>query len=229
MTTLAVIQARMGSLRFPGKVLQKIDDFPILELLAMRIKLAKHVDQIVIATSELTHDDVIEAKSHSLNINVIRGSENDLLARFLKALSNYPAECVVRVTADNPFTDPRLLDAAIELFRKAKCDYVHVPDAPIGTTADVFSAESLTLSHQNADSQYEREHINAHILNNPNFFNIKQLSVPKNLQRSDIEFTIDTEAQLESLNDFNWQDLNLFEIDTATLIKLYDERAFLKS
>ncbi len=196
MTVLAVIQARMGSRRLPGKVMADLCGRPLIARLVERIRQAANVDHLVLATTTAADDDDVAAWAAETGLGVVRGPESDVLARYIAVLDAYPAEFVVRVTGDNPFTDAEQLDAIVARLRDAKLDYVHAPGLPDGAGVDAFSAAALRRCHARARTPRHREHINAFVLENPRAFRIGVHAPAPSLRRPEIRLTVDTAADL---------------------------------
>jgi spore coat polysaccharide biosynthesis protein SpsF len=181
----AIIQARMGSTRLPGKVLKTINDRTLLEIQLERIKGSKRLDQIVIATSTLEQDKPIADLCAKLGVKCFRGSETDVLDRFYHAAKQFDATVIVRLTADCPFTDPELIDQTIELFEKDKADYAAntVPPEsrrfPDGTDVEVFSAAALERAHKEATDAKDREHVTFYFWKHGHNFKTVQLTQAK--------------------------------------------------
>ena len=161
----AIIQARMGSTRLPGKVLKKISGIPMLLFQVNRLKKSRLVNQIVVATSTLPQDDEISRFCISNDIFYFRGSENDVLSRYYETAKAYSVDTVVRLTADCPLVDPAVIDRSIELFEKDGLDYVantvppetsHFPD---GSDVEIFSLQALERANHEATSKSDREHV----------------------------------------------------------------------
>ena len=114
--TLAIVQARMGSVRFPGKVIKKINDKSLIELLLYRLSLSKRINKIIVATSDKKIDDELENTVKILGFDVFRGDENDVLKRFFCAARLYKPKSVVRITGDCPLLDHKIVDSVIDLF-----------------------------------------------------------------------------------------------------------------
>ncbi len=167
---VAVIQARMGSTRLPGKVLLHIKDKPILWHIVNRLRFSKHINNVVLSTSVSKADDEIELFAKKNNIDYFRGSENDVLDRMYKTALKFSADIIIRITGDCPFTDPFIIDDLIAMFNSQKYDFVGVATGagvinikekkfPDGLDAECFSFETLKKTWENAKSQTDREHV----------------------------------------------------------------------
>src|SRR3989344_6355207 len=123
MKTIAIIQARMGSTRLPGKMSRKILGMTVLERLVERIQTAKSLSQVIIATTHLKADDVIASIAQKLKLNCFRGSSDDVLERFYQATQIYPSDTIVRICGDSPLIDPAIIDLLVKTFTP-RLDYV---------------------------------------------------------------------------------------------------------
>ena len=162
MKTVAIVQARMGSARFPNKVMQPICATPMIGLLLGRLAKARRIDQIVLATSEDPRNEQLAHYVRELGYEVYRGSEEDVLDRYYVAAKRYGADVVVRITGDCPLIDPEVVDAVIEKFSSSGVDYASnsaPPTYPDGLDTEVFSAQALEAAWSGANSSYEREHV----------------------------------------------------------------------
>jgi len=182
---IIIIQARMGSTRFPGKVMTEIVGYPVLWHIVNRVQCSKLANDIVVATSVKRVDDTIEQLCNEMNINCYRGEELDVLDRYYQAAKIYKAETVVRITADCPLVDPFLIDNIIELFTNSITDFasnVNPPTFPDGYDIEIFSFSALESSWKNANQKYQREHVTNYITENPdrytsvNFFSLRNLA-----------------------------------------------------
>ena len=113
---IAVVQARMGSSRLPGKVLKKIEDKTIIEILLHRLSLSNNIDKIILATSTNSENDILFNKVNELGFEVFRGSENDVLSRYYNCVKEYRPKAIVRITGDCPLIDPMIIDDMIQCF-----------------------------------------------------------------------------------------------------------------
>lgn len=166
---LALIQARMGSTRLPGKVLKNINHQSILENLMERVKPSKLVDQFVIVTSNNPEDDAIEALCKAKEYAYYRGSDWDVLDRFYQASLNYTdVKTVVRLTSDCPLHSHKVVDFVVSEFNKSGKDYFsnsnNEPDfLEDGFDVEVFTYESLCTAWKEATMLSEREHVTPYI------------------------------------------------------------------
>jgi glutamate-1-semialdehyde 2,1-aminomutase len=162
MKTIAIVQARLGSKRFPNKVLKEVNNSPLIELLLKRLSLAREVDEIVVATTSSPVDDRLQSVVEKLGFKVFRGSESDVLDRYFHAAEVYGAETIVRITGDCPLIDPKLVDSCIVKYRAGRFHYLsnsNPPSFPDGLDTEVFSIASLRNAAQNAIDSYDREHV----------------------------------------------------------------------
>ena len=162
---IAIIQARMGSTRLPGKVLKEINGKPMLSYLLDRVKQSKKLDKVIIATSTLDKDDAIELYCKEKDIECFRGSEDDVLSRYYECAKEYNPDIVVRITADCPLQDPQIIDSVIQKFEDSKVEYcantvpVKTNTYPDGTDVEVFSMEALTKAYNEVKDAHFREHV----------------------------------------------------------------------
>ncbi|WP_061209390.1 cytidylyltransferase domain-containing protein [Leptospira borgpetersenii] len=170
-STLAIVQARMGSTRLPGKMLLKLGQFTILEWVLRRLKKSKQLTEIILATSNLSIDDSLEVVAKSLGVTVFRGSEIDVLGRFVLASKKSVSKNIVRVCADNPFLDFKVIDDLIEGFANADYDYGfnHIPWGENsfidGVGVEILTKRLLEEIDEFAKLPEEREHVTRFIWN----------------------------------------------------------------
>ena len=146
MKLITIIQARQNSKRFPGKVLKKYKNITFLELLIERLKRSKSIKKIIVATSKNILDQEIKKTCKKLGIFCFQGSEQDVIDRYYKAAKLFKAQNIIRVTADCPIIDPKVVDQVVELFFNKKVDYATntMPATyPDGLDVEVFNFESL--------------------------------------------------------------------------------------
>ena len=141
-----VVQARNKSTRLPFKVLKDIGGRPLLSFLIERLQRCKEVDEIVIATTFNKEDDSIASLAKNKGLLTVRGSQENVLSRFILASKKSKADILVRITGDCPLMDPLLLDNAVKVFKDNKFDYISnsdPPSFPDGLDIEVFSREAL--------------------------------------------------------------------------------------
>lgn len=170
---VAVVQARMGSSRLPGKVMKEMAGKPMIGHLFERVSRSKKINKVILATSANASDDVLCAYAASLGIEVFRGSENDVLDRIYQAVKLYRPKAIVRVTADSPLQDPVILDAAIDFFLASGLDYVssgaNPPVFPDGMDSEIFTFIALEKAWRESTLLSEREHVTPYIKNSGHF------------------------------------------------------------
>ena len=181
MTTLAVIQARMGSSRLPGKVMENLGSMPVLGWVVRAARATPGIDETVVATSTGDGDDVIADWCAENGVECHRGSEEDVLSRFAEAAKAAKADAVLRLTADCPLLDPQVCGAIVALFKATGADYtsnVNPPDWPDGLDCEVFSAKALYEADAEATRSIEREHVTPFIFFNRERYDVRSISCP---------------------------------------------------
>ena len=178
---LAIIQARYNSTRFPGKVVKKINNKTVLEILIKRLSRSEHISKIIVACSKNKKDLAILNICKKLGINYFAGSEDDVLDRFYKAAKKYKSENIVRITGDCPLIDPEIVDDVISNFFSNNADYAsntNPPTFPDGFDVEVFKFSALKEAYIKARQLTEREHVTPFIINNKKLkkFNLKSLT-----------------------------------------------------
>lgn len=200
MKTVAIVQARMGSTRLPGKVMKLIGGVPMIELLLARLSKSVEIDQIVVATSEdVRNQPLIEHVKH-LGYACEVGSEHDVLSRFLKAADNSKADVVVRITGDCPLVDPALVDEAIRGFRDAEVDYFSNVDPatyPDGLDIEVFTFKALELASKETDEAFDHEHVTPYLRRADCF---RRANMAHSSDLSGLRWTVDEPADFEVIN-----------------------------
>ena len=199
MTVLAIIQARMSSTRLPGKVLKPIIGRPMLELQLERLKRARLIDTLIVATSDQPDDDPIVTLCEQQSIGIFRGSLSDVLGRYHGALSAFgPANHVVRLTADCPLADPDVIDGCIAQHLADGADYTSngvERTFPRGLDVEVMTAATLERAHREATALDEREHVTMHIYRNSQTFQLSHFVQDRKL--GSLRWTVDTPGDLE--------------------------------
>jgi len=169
---VALVQARMGSTRLPGKVLKSIVGKPMIELLLTRLSQSNELDEIVVATSDKDQNDQLQSVVESLGYQCTRGSEKDVLGRFYESAKSVNADVIVRITGDCPLVDPVLVDECIEGFKQFQVDYfsnTNPATFPDGLDIEVMSFDSIERANEETNSEFDREHVTPYIRNSDSF------------------------------------------------------------
>jgi spore coat polysaccharide biosynthesis protein SpsF len=189
--TVAIIQARMGSRRLPGKVMMRIGERPLLVYLVERISKAPTLDNIVVATTTNPRDNIIIEECERRGIPNFRGSENDVLSRYVWAARACEADVIVRVTADNPLTDPDSIDRVVDTLISSGADYASETDLPVGTTGEAITWKALSFIDSVANTAPWREHVTLYAKENPQALHCVFLRAEPEHRRPDLSFTVD--------------------------------------
>ena len=162
MKVIAIVQARMGSTRMPGKVMKSIVGMPMIELLLKRLSQSKLIENVILATSASSLDIPLAEHVEQLGYFCTRGSEVDVLDRFYKTAKEFNADVVVRITGDCPLVDPQIVDEMIMKFKSSNVDYlsnIDPPTFPDGLDVEVFSSSALERAWIESSTQFDREHV----------------------------------------------------------------------
>jgi spore coat polysaccharide biosynthesis protein SpsF len=200
--TVAVVQARMGSNRLPGKVLRPLHGRPVLSWVIRAARESGVCDEVVVATSTDSGDDPVVKACANLGVPCVRGSEDDVLSRFLLALDSYPAQAVVRLTADCPLLDPEVIRQAVGAFHVEgmALDYVStvlVRCLPRGLDVEVASVDALRELSAYAKGA-DRVHVTSGLYSDPDRYLVGGLTfLPR---ADDLRITLDTEQDAKLLD-----------------------------
>jgi spore coat polysaccharide biosynthesis protein SpsF len=215
---VGIIQARVGSTRLPGKVLRDIEGDTMLARVVHRLRRARLIDEVLVATSERAADDAVVQESRRCSVAAFRGDESDVLERYFRAAQFSRAEVIVRITSDCPLIDPEITDKTIRAFLDQRPDYasnvVH-RTYPRGLDTEVMTMEALERAAQQARQPHEREHVTPYLYEHPAEFKI--LSVTGDRDYSQYRWTVDTAEDLELVRaiyarlsgqgKFGWRDV----------------------
>lgn len=206
MRTVAIIQARMGSTRLPGKVMMTICGKSVLEHVIHRVQACRLLDDVVVATTTSPADDVIVAEAQRCSAKWFRGNEEDVLDRYYQAARQFAADVVVRVTSDCPLFDPELLEKMIQKFQSENFSHRNLDylsntikrTFPLGLDAEVFHFSALQKAHLDSKLDYEREHVTPYIYLHPEIFSVYTYKGSEDL--SFHRWTLDTEDDFRLIN-----------------------------
>ncbi len=192
---VATVEARMNSSRLPGKILKDILEKPSLERLVERVRRAKFVDEVVVATTVSKEDDIVESWACKAGASIYRGSEEDVLLRVLEAAAAYKADIIVELTGDCPLLDPAIIDEVIGYYLEHDYDYVSnnkERSYPRGLDTQVFSREILEEVNRLTRDPADHEHVSLYIYEHPERYRLATLKAPKELYGPDIRLCVDT-------------------------------------
>ncbi len=211
MKIVALVQARMGSTRLPGKVLKQIVGKPMIELLLVRLSQSIDLDEIVVVTSKEGQNDQLQSVVESLGYQCTRGSEKDVLGRFYASAKAIDADVVVRITGDCPLVDPSLVDECIQNYKNSNVDYFSNIDPatyPDGLDIEVMSFASLERANNETNSEFDREHVTPYIRNSDIFL---KASINYTEDLSNQRWSVDEPEDLTVVtNVFEYFSPNLF-------------------
>jgi spore coat polysaccharide biosynthesis protein SpsF len=199
--TVAIIQARMGASRLPAKMMLYLHGHPVIEWVVRRISAARRLDDVVVAIPDTPLDDVLhDFLSNTLHANVFRGSEQDVLGRFVAAGKAYGADQVVRVCADNPLISGEVIDDLIQFLDDNPCEYAYnqgdsgsTNTYPDGLGAEMVPFSLLEWLDQHAVNPRHREHCLSYIADHADQFHIRTFDPPDNdLAHPELKLDLDT-------------------------------------
>lgn len=160
----AIIQARMGSTRLPGKILRQLADKSVLGHILMRLQRVRYIDNIIVATSKNMEDDIVVEECAKYNVKCFRGSNLDVLSRFYHTAREYDVAEIIRICADNVMIDWNIIEKQILAYQNNKYDIVSTgSNIPLGLGGEIFSFEKLEEAYRNAKEEYQREHVTPYI------------------------------------------------------------------
>jgi glutamate-1-semialdehyde 2,1-aminomutase len=227
MKVVAIVQARMGSTRLPNKVMKLIRGIPMIEMLLLRLARAREIDEIVVATSEDVRNQPLVDHVVALGYRCHRGSETDVLDRYIGAARAAAADIVVRITGDCPLVDPVLVDEAVLRFKASTVDYlsnISPPTYPDGLDIEVFGAGCLEEASRETQDPFDREHVTPYLRRSDKF---RRSSISGDEDLSGLRWTVDEAADFAVMCSvfeefapniqFGWKDVLALQRDQPQL------------
>ncbi|OHD54774.1 MAG: hypothetical protein A2Y33_02050 [Spirochaetes bacterium GWF1_51_8] len=196
----AVLQVRMDSSRLPGKAALPILGKPLVAHIIERLTLSEYIRHIIIATTEESLSPLRSILADYDFVKYFAGSKDNVLDRFHKAAKKYDSDFVVRVTGDNPLTDPDFLDKAVEMHLDAEADLTHYLGIPLGTGVEVISADSLAMAYRSASQIYDLEHVTPYLYKNRQFFKVLEPVSTGIYYEPNARVTVDTQQDYYHVN-----------------------------
>lgn len=212
-----ILQARTGSQRLPGKVLEPVGGLPLVAQ-CMRRLAASGVAQVILATTTLKDDDALAAAGADAGVAVFRGSPNDVLDRFARCAATFNLDVVIRATADNPAVDIEAPGRLLEAMTRLGVDYVREDDLPYGAGVEGITRLALERTALMARDAFDREHVTTFVRRRGDLFTQATLTVPAALARPDVRLTVDTPEELRQMREL----YSLIGADLPPLVTFID-------
>lgn len=222
MKVITIIQARMGSSRLSGKVLKSLDNVDVLTYGITRCRVMKGVSEVIVATSTLPQDDVIAKWCEEHNIAFYRGSEEDVLNRYVQCAKLYKPDYVIRVTSDCPFVDYEMANEMLQLMEKERKDLILLEgELPRGLAIEIISYDALLRIHEVGQEPRHREHVTYYAYEFKEQFETVIYQVPANRQVPELRITLDTEEDYEVIKAvaMHFQDSLVSSVDVIQYLK----------
>jgi len=200
----AILEARMGSSRLPGKTLKNLNGTPLINRVIDRIKCSKKINKVVLATTHSPKDDILAEYVKGINIDVFRGSEDNVLERVVLAAEKYSIDHIVELHGDNPLLDPEIIDLAIEHYELKNCDYISntiKKSFPMGLRVQVYPTNLLREIYDTIDDPAVNEHVSLYFYENPDIYHIENLNAPSEINRPEIRLTVDTKEDFQFVSN----------------------------
>ncbi|MDH4067075.1 MAG: hypothetical protein OEW19_21965 [Acidobacteriota bacterium] len=194
-----VLQARMGSARLPGKVLAMVGARPIVAHCVERLR-ARSGLPVILATTNRPEDEVLASAAGDLDVRLVRGPSDDVLARYLLAATTFGLTHVVRATADNPAVDVDAPRRTLDLLCRTGVGYVGECGMPVGAAVEACTVEALRIALHSTDDPYDREHVTPFLRRDRRVSSLEALA-PASLRRADIRLTVDRPDDLATIRD----------------------------
>lgn len=223
MKIIAIIQARMGSSRLPGKILKPIREFDNLTYVTERCKKIQGVSDVVVATSTLPQDDAVEQWCKEHQMPFYRGSEEDVLDRFVQCAKPYSPDYVIRVTADCPFMDYEMASEIVSLMHEKQVDIIDLSgELPRGLAIEIISLKALQYIHEHGHEGRHREHVTYYAYEFKDEFSRATYQVPEDRKHPEFRITLDTEEDYKLISKIGQHFNNIF-VSSVDVIKFLIE------
>lgn len=218
---IAIIQARFGSSRLPGKILTEIGGKPVLQHVIERVQKSRFVEEVMVATSIERDNLPVLGLCADLGVRAFAGSENDVLDRYYQLAKLVKPQYVIRVTADCPCYDPEILDAAIEKMHPTTDHMSYDETLPDGLDIEIVKFSALEKAWQEAKLASEREHVTLYIRNNPGAFKIQSLPYPAG-DFGHMRWTLDEPEDLQLITQIFENFASNPDFRTSDILRLFE-------
>ena len=216
----AVIQARMTSKRLPGKCLLELGGKPMIDHVIERASAIIGVSKVILAVPDSSENLLLVERAERLGADYFMGSENNVLERYYKATEKTEADYVIRITADNPLTDPDYASMALEIASESEADLCSISNIPLGTGSEIIKFSALKEAYENADRPYHFEHVTPYIKEHPELFTIERHPVDIDSFPEDLRLTVDTEEDYSMMKEIFRKTYNGNIMKLRDIIKL---------
>ncbi len=213
----AIIQARMTSKRLSGKCMKDLAGKPLIDHVIERAKAIKGIDYVILAVPDSPESNPLIDRASALGIEYFAGSEDNVLSRYYNAALKFGGDYIVRITADNPLTDPEYASMALEIATESETDLCSISNIPLGTGTEIIKFSALKESFENAERPYHYEHVTPYIKEHPEIFSIERHTVEVPSFIEGLRLTVDTDEDYKMMNDifsalYNGKILSLKEV-----------------
>ena len=216
--TIILIAVRLKSQRLKNKALLKINNVPMILALHYRLMESKLAKEIIWCTSTHKDDKAICDLAKKNKINFVRGSELNVLLRFSKAIKSYKSDNIVRVTGDNPLTDPKIIDRMIKIHEKNQYDYTYCDLIPNGTRAEVISNKAINFCLKNIKEPNNSEYM-TWMFNRPDIYKVHRYTLKnKSIISPMLNFTVDNKREYYNVVRV-FKKFNCFNFSLSSAIK----------
>ena len=196
----AIIQARMTSKRLSEKCMKDLAGKPLIDHVIERAKAIKGISHVILAVPDSPESNPLIERAKALGIESFMGSEDNVLSRYYNAALKYGAEFIIRITADNPLTDPDYASMALEIATESEADLCSISNIPLGTGTEIIKFSALKEAFENAERPYHYEHVTPYIKEHPEIFSIERHSVEIQDFMEGLRLTVDTEEDYQMMN-----------------------------
>lgn len=230
MNVVAIVQARMGSTRLPGKVLEDLGGKTMLARVVDRAGRSPLLDDVVVATTTSDDDDLVSAECERLGVATFRGPEQDVLERYQLAADRFDADVVVRITGDCPLIDPEEIDHVVRAFLDERPDYasnILERTLPRGLDTEAIARTALGVAHAEAGGPHERAHVTPFLYEHPERFDLLSVRSDVDVDHSDLRWTVDATEDLELVRELFARGAG--EMGWREIARLFEEEPSLAS
>lgn len=216
MRTIGLVAVRMKSSRLKKKAMVDLNGKPLILQLLLRLKKSKKMDDIVLCTSTHPDDSILIELANKNNFKSFAGSEDDVMDRFIQAGEMEKADIIVRITGDNPLTDPQIIDTMIDSHIRSGADYTRMDNLPAGVTAEVITNASLKKAFKMAENSGYSEYMTNYFVDYPGIFRLNIIQPDDDLRRPHYRLTVDYQADYDLMKivfmNFKFPDVSIKEI-----------------